>query len=657
MIALRALIDSGLHYARNHFERRCIHITNQISLILIGFSLILLVTYYAWYGWSFTTIMIPIAAVCFFLPIALNHYGFYNASRIFLCLFIPIATTAVSIQGKLLSFVNQHVFDYFTFRFLILASCVFPFILFTLRERMFLIANAFAGLTILLLYDPLHNVFNVGYAQMAFTSLNVSSYYYANIVIFLTYCIMVGAVIFLKWISEKNEDENALLISDLNKVNIDLVGKNAEVAEQSMELMAQSEVLNAQQQNLIEAYGEIEKHKNQLYSENKNLSAELIEKNKDLTEANSELIKLNNELRQFSYTVSHNLRGPVASLLGLNSLIEWDKLDENNTKVINHIKLSVLHLDTIIHDLSKIIDIRHDIFKIRQKINIEKEIKEITRVFKREIENYNIKIHYDFSNDLNVYSIKPMVHSILYNLINNSIKYKSTERQCEIVIKAYEDDEHFIISVTDNGLGIDLVRFNHNIFKLYQRFHYSTEGKGLGLYLVKLQCEALGGHIDVKSEVNKSTTFTAYLRKPENIQMQILYDEPYARIFYDAKMNAAGVQWHGPISSEQYRRVFNKCLEFLISYNTPNWVSDITDQGPIDLEDQHWMFQHILRPAAKVGLKRIAAIRPDADEPHLIEYLNGLKAEIAKLNIDQAYFTTFNSAFDWMMAENERASH
>jgi signal transduction histidine kinase len=519
-----------------------------------------------------------------------------------------------------------------------------------------LFASAFIEFSLLILYDPFHSFFGVGYHQNDYLFLSTSTYYFTNIVILITYAILVGTLIFLKTLSEKNEKHNLVLIHELNNANDELVEKNAEIEAQSMELLAQSEVLNSNQQKLLAAYAEIENHKNQLYKENKNLAAELIEKNSNLTETNAELIKHNNELRQFSFTVSHNLRGPVASLLGLSALLDISKYGMEDQVILKHIKNSVVHLDSIIHDLSKIIDIRHDIFRIRQKIELTKELKEIERLFRKEIEDYNIKITYDFENCPEIYSVKPMLHSIFYNLISNGIKYRSFERQPEISISSQMGSEHIIIKVKDNGTGIDLVRHKDDLFKLYKRFNLHTEGKGLGLYLVKLQCESLGGRIDVKSEVNKYTSFIIYLPKPENIQMQILLNEPFAKIFFDAHRNTTGVIWTGAATSEQYRTVFKKCVEFLRFYNTSNWLSDITNQGPVAPEDQKWLFGTIIPTAAKMGLKRIGAIKPGAKDSTLIEYVNGIRAAIANFGITQQFFDSFEEAVHWLDEENIKAS-
>src|SRR6185312_9444591 len=119
-----------------------------------------------------------------------------------------------------------------------------------------------------LLHDPLHNYFHVGYHQNDLNQLKSSNYYYTNIVIFLTYCVMVGAVIFLKRVSENNENKNIELIKQLNLAYHELIEKNVEIEAQSMELMAQREALHANQQKLLETYQEIEQHKNFLSDQN-----------------------------------------------------------------------------------------------------------------------------------------------------------------------------------------------------------------------------------------------------------------------------------------------------------------------------------------------------------------------------------------------------
>jgi signal transduction histidine kinase len=653
MTFLYNLTHAGVDLAEHPSERRGILLSNIISLILFSLGIALFLLYLYWYGWSFVTVSIPVIATLCLVTLLLNYYHFPMIGRVWVCVFVPVITLTLSIYSKNLYYDVQEELDYFTFRFIILASCVFPAILFSMRERTFLILTSLVGFAMLMLHDPLHTFFGVPYQKDV---LKESNYAFTNVVVFITYCIMTGAVIFLKSVSEKSENKAAQLIQELNRINEELTEKNSEIEAQNTEILSQTENLNASQQQLHAAYRFIEEQKDLLVTQNKDLSSELLEKNRSLTDTNTELIKHNNELRQFSFTVSHNLRGPVASLLGLISLIDQRNLNENEAEIFSHIKSSTVRLDTIVKDLSKIIDIRHDIFQIRQKINLEREAHDVKQTLKRDIETHDVTIETQLHTCRNIYSVKPMVHSILYNLVSNAIKYHAAERKPVIRISARESNTHYVIEVTDNGLGIDLPRNQENLFKLYKRFHYHTEGKGIGLYLVKLQTEALGGTVEVKSEVNRYTTFIIYLRKPENIERQILYQEPHAEIFYDAKINCVGTVWNGPLSSEQYRSTFKKCLDFVKAYNTPNYIADISNQGALDKEDQHWMFTEILPEAARNGLTRMAGVNPDATDPLILSYMKGIHEHLLNLGVLQKFFVSMKEAVDWIQEENEKAS-
>ena len=649
MKPIYSVVFSGRQYTRTLSERRGVTIANAIGLSLVVLTVLLFIFYYTWYGWSVVTAAIPAVGLLAANTILLNRFGLVNISRIWTCLLIPVIITALSVYSKTIYYNSPEELDYFTFRFVILGSCSFPWVLFSLHEKKLLLFCSLAGMAILLAYDPLHQWFDVGYSQ---DRLKASTYYFANVVIFISYCLLVSALAFLKWTSERHEAKNMELIDELNDTNEVLTEKNAEIEAQTSELQAQSEVLETNQKQLLDAYRMIEEQKNRLLTQNQSLTYELLEKNKDLTETNSELIKHNNELRQFSYTVSHNLRGPVASLLGLVNLVEPTALAQSDSEILDHIRTSTERLDMIIKDLTKIIDIRHDIFKIRQKISIEEEIDETFAILRKDNLQSdvtlikNIQQHY-------IYSVKPMVHSILYNLLNNALKYRSPERQPVIEITASEDEMYYIISVHDNGLGIDLKRNRDNLFKLYKRFHFHTEGKGLGLYLVKLQVEALGGHIAVESEINRYTKFTVYLKKPEDIQRQVLLKERYAEIFYDAQLNATGIIWQESVTSEQYRQAFAKTLDFVKVYNTPNFIADLSRHGHIDKEDQRWMFREIIPESARNGLTRIATVHPNADG-HINNYIESIQEATAPFGITQRYFTSMKEAVEWIESENEK---
>jgi len=106
-----------------------------------------------------------------------------------------------------------------------------------------------------------------------------------------------------------------------------------------------------------------------------------------------------------------------------------------------------------------------------------------------------------------IVSIKSYVQSALFNLVANAIKYRSTERTPVISIEAAKREDRTVITVSDNGMGINLGTHGDRIFGLYNRFHLEQEGKGLGLYMTKTQIESLGGQIAVDSTEGVGTTF------------------------------------------------------------------------------------------------------------------------------------------------------
>jgi len=263
------------------------------------------------------------------------------------------------------------------------------------------------------------------------------------------------------------------------------------------------------QESILEANLEIERQKKELEEKNNLLEASLGEKNFDLFQTNQQLIKQNSELQQFSFTVSHNLRAPVASMKGLIQLHHLAKTDEERVHLIQLIEESTSSLDTIIKDLGKIIDIRNDNFTSLEKVCLQTEVDLIIQSLNTFIISNEVLISTDFSCP-QLTSIKAYINSILFNLVSNAIKYRSPDRKTTIKISSRLRDDNVILEVSDNGLGIDLKRHQADLFKLYKRFHSHTPGKGLGLFIVKQQLDKLNGRIEVESVPDQGTTFKIF---------------------------------------------------------------------------------------------------------------------------------------------------
>ena len=141
-------------------------------------------------------------------------------------------------------------------------------------------------------------------------------------------------------------------------------------------------------------------------------------------------------------------------------------------------------------------------------VSFENVVQNITDTIQLQIEQAEATINTNFSEVAEMYTIKNYLHSVFYNLISNSLKYRRRNIKPVIEISSRTESGKTILSFRDNCMGIDLDRYGDQVFGLYKRFHQNTEGKGLGLYMVKTQVESLGGKIDIASKVNEGTEIT-----------------------------------------------------------------------------------------------------------------------------------------------------
>ena len=103
--------------------------------------------------------------------------------------------------------------------------------------------------------------------------------------------------------------------------------------------------------------------------------------------------------------------------------------------------------------------------------------------------------------------------SIIHNLLTNAVKYKHPDRNPIISVNTKKEGNKIVLSVKDNGIGIDLRKNGDKLFGMYKTFHANDDARGIGLYITKNQIEAMGGNILVYSEVDKGTTFKVYFNE------------------------------------------------------------------------------------------------------------------------------------------------
>ncbi len=238
-------------------------------------------------------------------------------------------------------------------------------------------------------------------------------------------------------------------------------------------------------------------------------------------EAEENLIKYSNALEfknkqlvDFCNIVSHNLRAPLINISMLVDFIEQSQDEEERNEVQAKIKPVVNHLLDVFNELVESLQVKQDTGIKGDEIHLKDCLTRNLIGFETQIKEYDANIQFDLDRAPKVIFPQKYIDSIVTNLISNALKYKSPDRSPQIKIKSEKVKNGIVMSVSDNGLGIDLDMHKNHIFKIRKTFHKHNDAKGFGLFLIKTQIEAMGGEIWVESKVNQGTTFFVEFKTP-----------------------------------------------------------------------------------------------------------------------------------------------
>ena len=220
-------------------------------------------------------------------------------------------------------------------------------------------------------------------------------------------------------------------------------------------------------------------------------------------------IEQNQRLKDFSYITSHNFRSSVANLVGLLNIIEDDP---GNKTYFDMLKATALKLNLAIDAINDLLNFEKDISALeKENVHLLTVVKDIIFLNRKVTNERKIEFEVDISEDLTLKILPAYLQSIIHNLIINAMKYGITAEQRKIKICAKKESKEVLLTVADQGRGIDLKRYGDKMFQLGSRFHADEEsGHGMGLYMTKQQVEAIDGRIEVESELGKGTKFKVY---------------------------------------------------------------------------------------------------------------------------------------------------
>jgi len=275
---------------------------------------------------------------------------------------------------------------------------------------------------------------------------------------------------------------------------------NIEVALEYLEkfIDAKALVINEQTAKLIEGYDEISQmHSMELEAQSQKEKMNIIERK-------------NQELDSFFHRVSHDLKGPITSLISLDAIIRDEVKDAGVLRFMDMGVDQVYRMNHILDELINLTRITHEDEAI-QDINFEEIVKECLGSLKALPHFNQVAFESQVQPDMNFKAPWALINTIIQNLIENGIKYARVDQSNPFVkVNISKNDHEIIIVVDDNGVGMSKDT-GKNIFEMFYRANKQVVGSGLGLYILNRAVEKLQGTVALDSEIERGSTFTITL--------------------------------------------------------------------------------------------------------------------------------------------------
>ncbi|MDQ3051008.1 MAG: PAS domain S-box protein [Bacteroidota bacterium] len=215
------------------------------------------------------------------------------------------------------------------------------------------------------------------------------------------------------------------------------------------------------------------------------------------------------ELNTFIYKSSHDLKGPLSSILGLINLLEKEQETMNNP-CVKMIRQSAGKADRMLNEMLNVVRIKRE--KIYpETIDFRSDISEVVQSLRTSDAFYDVRRDIVIESKKELRTDKKLLQLVMHNLMDNAIKYRDPEKKDAFVAVLIRDYMHGVrIEIEDNGCGFK-ESTKGNIFNMFNRGSYNADGNGLGLYVVKNAVDRLGGYIELSCTEGENTRFTMFL--------------------------------------------------------------------------------------------------------------------------------------------------
>ncbi|MBC7920918.1 MAG: PAS domain-containing protein [Ferruginibacter sp.] len=278
------------------------------------------------------------------------------------------------------------------------------------------------------------------------------------------------------------------------------------VEESERQLQALSEELAATNEEIAAANEEISANNDALTTANEELST-----------ANGQLTRVNADIDNFIYAASHDLKAPISNIEGLIQMLvrampAESLAPERVRRITSLIEESIGRFKKTIYHLTEVTKLQKDNDEDVSLVDLKEVVQEVLLDLELLVQTSGARIQVDVEECGAIRFSAKNLRSIVYNLISNAIKYRSSERVPLVSVSCRQTGEHAVLSVADNGLGIDMSQ-EKKLFAMFGRLHDHVEGSGVGLYMVKKMVDNASGRIEVASQVGQGSTFTIYFRQ------------------------------------------------------------------------------------------------------------------------------------------------
>jgi signal transduction histidine kinase len=220
----------------------------------------------------------------------------------------------------------------------------------------------------------------------------------------------------------------------------------------------------------------------------------------------------NKSLLNFANMVSHNLRSYAGNLEVMLAMYESEGDTAERAKIFGFLKEISAGFKSSIENLSELVKVQNLSEIPMQQVNLHTYTMKAASVLHTQVEATRATIFNYVSPEISIEANPAYVESIILNFMDNALKYRHPDRKPVIELSAMQVNNETVLSIKDNGIGMDLERNRQRLYGMYNTFHGNQDATGIGLFITKYQVDSMGGHIGVESGVGKGTWFRVYFK-------------------------------------------------------------------------------------------------------------------------------------------------